>query len=94
MSPHIRMAGIPDFDRDENEAGVKNLIALRLAKFEFFPHYEDSEAYMIPLLEASMNGSFPIYAAEDGGGIAIHDKGVSFYGNVWAFFRGIKFKVS
>ncbi|SMF76561.1 dipeptidase E [Pseudobacteriovorax antillogorgiicola] len=93
MTPHIRTASFPYFDRDENEVGIKNFIAMRLVKFEFFPHYVNNIRYSDALVMASKKCHWPIYAAADGGGVAITDKGLRVYGKVWAFFQGKKFKI-
>lgn len=93
MTPHIRMAAIPDFDRDDNDVGLEDLSATRLVKFEFFPHYEDEEAYSQELLKASMYTNWPIYAAADGCGLHVNKKGLRSYGDVWVFYRGEKFKI-
>lgn len=94
MTPHIRTAAIPDFDRDENEVGIRNIFAAKFVKFEFFPHYLDQERYSSALSEASLSSQCPIYAAADGGGINATEKGLRFYGHVWVFYKGMKLKVN
>ena len=94
MTPHIRTAAIPDFDRDHNNVGIKNILAMRLCRFEFFPHYEDIPEYSEVLEFASVNGTLPIYSVEDGCGIVVNEKGLRFYGDAWVFYRGAKVKIS
>lgn len=94
MTPHIRTAAIPEFDRDQNDVGIKNILAMRLSKFEFFPHYEDTPAYAKALEQASAGSPWPIYGAEDGSGVVMSQKGLRFYGNTWSFYMGLKVKLS
>ena len=93
-TPQIRTAAIPEFDRDENDAGIKSILSMRLTKFEFFPHYQDNDDYSEALIEASLKGHFPIYGVADGAGVSVSPKGVRFYGNVWVFFQGLKLKLA
>jgi dipeptidase E len=41
MTENIEMAAYPEFDRDENIVNIKNLTALNLVDFLFFPHFRN-----------------------------------------------------
>lgn len=45
MTENIDMAAYPEFDRDENFVGIKNLAAMNLVNFAFFPHFKNSARY-------------------------------------------------
>ena len=45
MTKNIETAAIPEFDRDDNDENLKNLNAMSLVNFEFFPHYKNSTRY-------------------------------------------------
>ena len=94
MTPNISTASYPDFDRDDNEVGLRNYSALRLVNFEFFPHFEPTPAYIKSIRSHSIEGSNPIYAVEDGGAIRCFKGMVSFMGQVSVFFDGTYFPIS
>lgn len=90
MTPNIATAGYPSFDKDDNDVNLKNLNALRLVNFEFFPHYRNSHRYNIELKHQSTLTPNPIYACPDGTGIVIDDEIMTFVGKVTMFYRGEK----
>lgn len=94
MTPTIRTAGFPEFDRDENDENLKNLKAMNLCRFEFFPHYKKSRRYHECLLKESRYSEHPIYACPDGNGIVVNDTEIYFLGRSFAFFRGKSFTIS
>ena len=94
MSPNINTAGMPDFDRDENEDGLKNLKSLGLVDFEFFPHYRNSKRYDDILIKYSKKLGKPLYAAKDGSGIIVSSNGLKFIGQNYQFFQGKKVTLS
>ncbi len=94
MTPNIRLAGIPEFDADENEVGITNLKSLCYANFEFFPHYVDQKAFYREFTEYSKTLRHPMYACTDGSGIIVDGIKTMFIGDVWGFVRGQKFTVS
>jgi dipeptidase E len=94
MTNKIETASFPSFDRDENEEGVKNLSALQLVDFEFFPHYRNSKRYDEELLSYSMTLDSPLYACPDGSGIMINGDELRFIGKTVCFFRGSKYIVN
>lgn len=93
MTPNIRMAEIPDFDRDENSESLTNLKALKLVNFEFFPHYKNSKRYEEELRAYSLGLNYPIYACSDGGGVIVEEGRLSFVGKTHQFFQGKKIKL-
>lgn len=88
MTPHIGLAGYPDFDRDENEVGLRDLRALDLVPFEFFPHYRASARYRDAMLRYSRRSELPLYACRDGSGLVVEGDRFTAHGDVWLFDRG------
>ena len=88
MTPHIELAGYPNFECDENDVNLKNLRALNLLKLEFFPHYRDSKRMRESLIQYSKNSKYPIYACKDGGGLVINGVNKSFFGDFVIFNNG------
>ena len=93
MNPTIASAGYPSFDKDANEENIKNLNALNLVKFEFYPHYRNSPRYDRHLSDRSKNISHPVYACPDEGGIAIEEDKMTFVGRCGIFFQGKKYSL-
>lgn len=87
-TPNIDMAGVPEFDKDENEDGVRNFKALNLVPFEFFPHYKNSKRYKEELSKISKQMKKQIYACADGGGLIINGGELKPIGKVYHFHRG------
>jgi dipeptidase E len=94
MTPSISTASYPKFDRDENTVGIRNLEALDLVPFEFFPHYHPEPEYARELRKQSKTLKHPIYGVADGAGIVIDGRRLSFFGNVWGYFAGRQFEVN
>lgn len=94
LTPHVHTASFPHFDRDENPWEMKNLSAMRVVNFEFFPHYKNSKRYDAELLHHSKKSKLPLYACADGGGIIVENDHISFCGKSHVFFQGKKFTIS
>lgn len=94
LTPHVHTATFPHFDRDENPWDMKNLSAMRLANFEFFPHYKNSSRYDAELLFHSKKSKIPLYACPDGGGIIVENNQISFCGKCHQFYQGKKLTLS
>jgi dipeptidase E len=94
MTPAITTASYPKFDRDENHVGIRNLDALGLANFEFFPHYTHEPEYARELRKQSALIKRPIYGVSDGGGIIVDHACLSFFGNVWCHIDGKQFQLN
>lgn len=94
MTPSIAMAGVQGLDPDENEIGLKDLRGLDLIGFEFSPHFTPSRQKISRHLAYSKNVTRPIYACQDGGGIIVQGRAVSFVGPTWIFFRGAVVRVN
>ncbi len=93
MTPSIATASYPKFDRDENTVGIRNLDALGLVNFDFFPHYNHEPEYARELRKQSALIKRPIYGVSDGGGIIVENGRLSFFGNVWGHVDGKQFEV-
>jgi dipeptidase E len=94
MTPNIRMAGIPSFDSDLNEVGLKQLGSLGLVKFEFHPHYNGRKRVDEELKKYSKTLNYPLYASFDGAGVVVDGDKISFVGGVTAFMNGDKKRLS
>jgi dipeptidase E len=93
LTPTIALAGYPEFDRDENDVGLRQLAALNLVSFEFFPHYAHSPRLWGALREYSRSSRFPVYACRDGSGIVIEDDQFTAHGEAWLFHQGHELKI-
>jgi dipeptidase E len=96
MTPHIGLAGYPDFDRDDNAVNLtkRNEKALGLVDFEFFPHYSNSPRYREAMQHYSGETGVPLYACRDGSGLVIEGDCFTAHGEVWLFDRGQMLKIS
>jgi dipeptidase E len=94
MTENISTAGYPDFDRDENEVGLKNLSALNLVDFLFFPHFRNSDRYDNAFKRFSKLSNKNIFACPDGSGIVINEEETSFMGRVFLFSNGNKITIN
>ncbi len=94
LTPHVHTATFPHFDRDENPWEMKNLSAMRVVNFEFFPHYKNSKRYDAELLHHSKKSKLPLYACADGGGIIVENGRISFCGKSHVFYQGKKLTIS
>jgi len=93
LTPHIALAGYPEFDCDENEVGLRNEHGLGLVGFEFFPHFSSSPRLRDALLRYSRRNGRPIYACRDGSGILIEGDRFTAHGDVHLFDRGRVLKI-
>lgn len=92
MTPHIGLAGYPRHLADPNEVRLKNLKALSLVQFEFFPHYSRSSKRLDDALSRySKRSRYPIVASPDGGGVILNGSTTAFYGRTSIFQKGRKF---
>lgn len=94
MTENIEMAGYPEFDRDENIVGLKNLSALGLLDFAFFPHFKNSSRYDAAFKKYSKAKNKVVYACPDGAGIVVNDGELRFIGKTFAFSEGHKFPIN
>jgi dipeptidase E len=94
MTENIDMAAYPDFDRDENTVGIKNLSALNLVDFCFFPHFKNSSRYDAVFKKYSKIKNKIIYACPDGAGIVVNGQEIRFVGKTFAFSDGHKFSIN
>lgn len=94
MTSNIEMAAYPEFDRDENTVKIKNLSALGLLDFAFFPHFKNSSRYDTFFKKYSREKGKVIYACPDGAGIVVNGKELSFIGKVFAYSDGHKFPIN
>ena len=91
---NIRTAEMPAFDRDDNDEGLKNLKALSLVKFDFFPHYKNSKKYNDILILHSLTSKHPLYACRDGSGLVISNNSIKFVGETYLFYKGQSLKMN
>ena len=94
MTENIEMAGYPEFDRDENVVNIKNLSALNLVNFLFFPHFRNSARYDSVFKKYTRHSDKIIYACPDGAGIVVRDNEIRFIGKCFAFSKGHKFNIN
>lgn len=94
MTPDIRAAGYPKFDRDDNDEGLRDLKAMKLVNFEYFPHYRNSKRYEVELIKQSKRIKYPIYAVPDGNGIVVDGEQLAFFGKIFCFHQGKKTLIS
>jgi len=90
LTPHIGLAGYPEFDRDANDVGLgpRGRRGLGLVPFEFFPHFRRSERYRRVLVAYSSRARGPVYACPDGSGIVVEGDRFTAHGEVWQFHEG------
>mgnify|MGYP001391164022 CR=1 FL=1 len=92
LSHDITMAAFPAYDRDENDAGIRDMKGVRLIPFEVFPHYDDQEEtgkYRRSLQQYTRNKGGMLYAIADGQSIHINgSRFLTFYGGATAFCGG------
>jgi dipeptidase E len=94
MTENIDLAGYPEFDRDENNVGIKNPSALNLVDFSFFPHFRNSSRYDAVFKKYSKLKIKMVYACPDGAGIVVNGDEIRFIGKTFAFGRGQKFTIN
>ncbi len=94
MTENIEMAGYPEFDRDENSVNIKNLSALNLVDFLFFPHFRNSSRYDTVFKKYTRTSNKVIYACPDGSGIVVRGDEIRFVGQCYAFSDGHKFTIN
>ncbi len=94
MTENIDMAAYPEFDRDENVVNLKNLTALNLVNFSFFPHFKNSARYDAVFRKYSRTKKKLIYACPDGAGIVVYGDEIRFVGPCYGFAGGQKFTVN
>ena len=82
LTPNIELAAYPAHTADENDVGLRNLKALGLAPFEFFPHYQHSLKLLKSLERYAERSKHPVFAVEDGSGIVVEGRSTRFYGGV------------
>jgi dipeptidase E len=90
LTPSIRLAGYPEFDRDANDVGLsqRHCRGLGLVGFEFFPHYRRSRRYREALADFSRDNPRAVYACPDGSGVVVEGDRFTAHGEVWQFRNG------
>jgi dipeptidase E len=94
LTPSIGLAAYPKFDADKNEVGLKDLRALNLTQFEFFPHYENTPRYDRALSLYSLKTKNPLFAVKDGGGIIVDGATTTCLGKTVLFSQGLRIPLS
>lgn len=81
-----------DIGGDQNTVGIKDLSALGLTDFEFFPHIGKDEntkdVILRRLQEYSERIESVVYACKDGDGIVVDGNNIRFFGNVLKIEKG------
>lgn len=90
MTPSISTSGIPSYDHDENLINLKNLKALNLVNFEFFPHYSPSKRLDEEILSYSKKSLYPTFGVKEGNGIIIWGGKMELVGSPHIFYKGNK----
>jgi dipeptidase E len=91
MTPSISLAGIPSYDVDENEVGLKGddqLRALSLVPFEFSPHETHSLQRKKELLEYSNKIQMPLFSMKDGSGLVVEGNSIRVWGEGKLYCQG------
>ncbi len=90
MSKTIAVTSIDDdIGGDENLVNLKDLSALGLNNFEFFPHFDKSNKEILKRLRGySKRNESVIYACNDGDGIIISNNNMQFFGEVLKIENG------
>lgn len=91
MTPRITTAGIPSFDCDPNDIGLRSLTSLGVAPFEFSPHARFTPRYRREMIAHSKRSGLPLYCCGDGGGIVASDGAMTLVGPIEGFYAGQKF---
>jgi dipeptidase E len=94
MSRDITTAGFPSFDRDDNHDNLKNLAAMGLVEFDFFPHYRNSPRYDAEFRKLSKRTRRSLYCCPDGAGIVMDGERLTFIGPTWLFRDGKKIAIN
>jgi dipeptidase E len=94
LTPNIELAGAPGLDPDRNAVRLKDLKALGLVNFEFLPHFEPNAKQIAALERYSRKTTRAVYACSDGGGLIIENKKITVLGQVHAFYRGIRMRLT
>jgi dipeptidase E len=94
LTEHIKLAGYPLHEGDENEVRLKNLKSMGLVDFEFLPHYTNSNKTNMAMLKYSRRSKNLIIACPDGSGIIYAGATMQLLGPVYAFYRGHKIRLS
>lgn len=82
MTPDIDLAGYPEFDKDENEIGLRSKKSLGIVGFEFFPHFNPNNKQLIGALSKHASKKRrPIIASSDGCGVVIENGMSHFVGS-------------
>lgn len=93
LTPNISTASYPEFDRDDNEIGIRNYSAMNLVNFEFFPHYVAQPRYEKKIRAQSYECDHPIYAVTDGSAIQLDNNSLRFIGEITVFYNGSTFNL-
>ena len=94
MTSSIHTAGMPEFDADENDVGIRNLKSMNLVNFEFFPHFDNTKRYIREFCEYTEDRHRALYCCTDGSGLVVNHDKFKTVGWVWGFVRGQKFMVT
>ncbi len=94
QTPGLKMAALPDFDRDENEVGLRSQKAMGLVPYEIFPHFMNSRRYSEEILRYSKTKNRLIYGIPDGSSLFQREQSLLMTGKVFGFYQGFKFSLA
>lgn len=80
LTPNINVCNLPEID--ENLVELKDLTALGLVNFEFYPHFAGNEQYLKEIKKYSKTINNPIYVCSDENGIFIDGHKVEILNNI------------
>ncbi len=93
MTSNIGTAGIPEFDKDENDVKIKNFNGMGLVPHEFFPHFINSKSYTDCLIEYSKSHDRLVIGSPDSSGVIYEEQKFTMVGRNWGFLNGHKFRL-
>lgn len=88
LTPTIELAAYPPEGADENDVRLRDLRALNLVPFEFFPHYVEQKTLRQALAHYSTQSRRAVVAAADGGGVVVEGQQMTFVGRSELFLAG------
>lgn len=93
MTKNIKLAGFPDFDKDDNEVGLNQLSSLGLVDFQIFPHYVHSKRYKEAFCQFTIKNHSNLFAIPDSSGIIINGPNTIFHGKIYVYSNGLGIKL-
>lgn len=80
LTPNINVCNLPEID--ENLVNIKDLTALNLVNFEFYPHFAGNKEYLEEIKKYSKTINNPVYVCSDEDGIFVDNQKVEILNNI------------